>query len=291
MTSGTKILLAISALFVGVLVLYYGFLMPPAETTDAVEIADPVMIEEKSTPTPSFSMDPEDHAPPTVDPTPRDEAAERGQPAQTPTITPPAPEFAPPGKAVANRAVTDAKTGASGGSATLPALRPARHELGGTGAAPTRDTRDATPPPTRKTETPPPARAERTATTAPLYTRYVVRDGDTMSSIALDWFGDPNKWDLIAKANLVDPNRLRVGQVLRLPPRDATRTPPGRVGRTELIHVVAPGESLTSIARSYYGDVAAWERVHDANRTLIGNDPDRLEVGMKLVIPAAPVRR
>ncbi|NNF44646.1 MAG: hypothetical protein HKN62_16690, partial [Phycisphaerales bacterium] len=36
MTSGTKILLALIALFVGVLVLYYGFLMPDGDATPDV---------------------------------------------------------------------------------------------------------------------------------------------------------------------------------------------------------------------------------------------------------------
>ncbi|UCD73930.1 MAG: LysM peptidoglycan-binding domain-containing protein, partial [Phycisphaerales bacterium] len=58
----------------------------------------------------------------------------------------------------------------------------------------------------------------------PLYTEYQVKAGDTLSSIAGNWFGDPNKWDLIYRANpRIDPDNLDIGQKLRLPPKTATR--------------------------------------------------------------------
>ena len=109
-----------------------------------------------------------------------------------------------------------------------------------------------------------------------------------MSSIAMWWFGEAGKWDLIAKANLVDPNRLHIGQVLRLPSKDALRTPTGRqAGSRTLSHVVGSGDTLSSIASSFYGDIGRWRVIYEANRALIGADPDRLAVGMRLVIPAA----
>ncbi len=109
-----------------------------------------------------------------------------------------------------------------------------------------------------------------------------------MSSIAMWWFGEAGKWDLIAKANLVDPNRLHIGQVLRLPSKDATRSPVGRrAGSTSLTHVVGSGDTLSSIAGSFYSDIGRWRVIYAANRGLIGADPNRLAVGMRLVIPAA----
>lgn len=47
---------------------------------------------------------------------------------------------------------------------------------------------------------------------------YIVRPGDTLSKIAAKQLGSAGKWRLIADINnLVDPNRIRVGQCLRLP--------------------------------------------------------------------------
>ena len=118
----------------------------------------------------------------------------------------------------------------------------------------------------------------------------MVEDGDTMSSIALRWFGEEAKWDLIAKANpLVDPARLRIGQKLRLPAKDTVRSArpvpgPGEAGpRT---YTVGSGDTLSSIAEAVYGSANEWERIFDANRATIGGDPDDLRVGMRLTIPA-----
>lgn len=52
-------------------------------------------------------------------------------------------------------------------------------------------------------------------------------------------------------------------------------------GRT---HVVAKGDTLSSIARKYYGDSSKWKTIFNANRNRIA-DPNRLTVGTKLIIP------
>lgn len=51
---------------------------------------------------------------------------------------------------------------------------------------------------------------------------YVVAPGDTLSQIAQDHLGSKGLWPHIAEANGIDdPTRLRVGQVLRIPKRQA----------------------------------------------------------------------
>ena len=50
------------------------------------------------------------------------------------------------------------------------------------------------------------------------------------------------------------------------------------------VHVVQAKESLYSIARRYYSDEKQWRRVYHANRNRI-KDPNRIKVGMKLIIP------
>ena len=48
---------------------------------------------------------------------------------------------------------------------------------------------------------------------------------------------------------------------------------------------VASGDTLLTIATEKYGDSAQWRRIYDANRDVIGADPDQLKIGMKLKIP------
>lgn len=144
---------------------------------------------------------------------------------------------------------------------------------------PTQPTSAATAPVPTTQRTPPPATVE-----------YTVKRGDTMSSIAAEWFGDASKWDLIAKENpLVDPARMQVGQKLRLPPKDAQRSRGQSStddGRT--VYTVRSGDSLSKIAREVYGDSSKWQLIYDANRSVIGHDPADLKVGMKLVLPDVP---
>lgn len=49
-------------------------------------------------------------------------------------------------------------------------------------------------------------------------------------------------------------------------------------------HEVRPGETLTMIARQYYGRAEGWRRIYEANRDVI-TDPNVLRVGMTLEIP------
>ena len=52
-------------------------------------------------------------------------------------------------------------------------------------------------------------------------------------------------------------------------------------------YVVEAGDTLRSIALERYGDSEQWTRIYQANRALIGPNPDALQTGMRLRIPAA----
>lgn len=54
---------------------------------------------------------------------------------------------------------------------------------------------------------------------------------------------------------------------------------------TERTHIVQPGDWLSKIAQRYYGDPMKYGVIHRANLSVIGPDPDRIEVGQRLVIP------
>lgn len=58
------------------------------------------------------------------------------------------------------------------------------------------------------------------ATPEPESRMYTVKSGDTLSKIAKEMYGDANKYNKIFEANrplLSDPNKIYVGQVLRIP--------------------------------------------------------------------------
>ena len=61
--------------------------------------------------------------------------------------------------------------------------------------------------------------------------------------------------------------------------------PVGTTGQSDT-YVVVAGDSLSKIAKRFYGDANKWPRIHDANRDLIKN-PDLIHPGQKLTIPGA----
>ena len=62
---------------------------------------------------------------------------------------------------------------------------------------------------------------------------------------------------------------------------EATPAPP-----TEMAYTVAPGDSLSRIAKKVYGDANKWRVIFEANTDQIKN-PDLIHPGQILKIPAA----
>ena len=50
------------------------------------------------------------------------------------------------------------------------------------------------------------------------------------------------------------------------------------------IHIVRNNETLSDIAKTYYGSPSKWRKIYNANKTVITN-PDRVRLATKLVIP------
>ncbi|MEM7626813.1 MAG: LysM peptidoglycan-binding domain-containing protein [Planctomycetota bacterium] len=132
----------------------------------------------------------------------------------------------------------------------------------------------------------------------PVLRLYTVESGDSMSSIALATYGSARRWVDIAQANpLVDPNRLRVGQEIKLPDLDGVG--PDSVAeagepsveqeddlpRSGATYTIKSGDTLSTIAKQFYGSASKWELIYQANRRAIGDDPGRLQLGTKLLIP------
>ena len=48
--------------------------------------------------------------------------------------------------------------------------------------------------------------------------------------------------------------------------------------------VVQSGDSLSKIAKQFYGDAGQWKKIHEANRDAVPN-PDLIHPGQQLTIP------
>jgi nucleoid-associated protein YgaU len=59
----------------------------------------------------------------------------------------------------------------------------------------------------------------------------------------------------------------------------------GTTGQSDT-YVVVAGDSLSKIAKRYYGDANEWNRIYEANREQIKN-PDLIHPGQQLRIPGA----
>jgi LysM repeat protein len=62
-------------------------------------------------------------------------------------------------------------------------------------------------------------------------------------------------------------------------------TPPDPGTEEETTYVVVSGDWLSKIAQRFYGDAGLWPRIYQANRTVIGPDPNKIYPGQELVIP------
>lgn len=113
---------------------------------------------------------------------------------------------------------------------------------------------------------------------------YTVRSGDSLWQIAKDAYGDGDQYPVIAKANKIPSHApIRPGQKLTIPALakqpSATQSSPTRIR-------VVSGDTLTSLADEHLGDSERWPELYQANKKVIGSDPDALEVGQVLTIPA-----
>jgi nucleoid-associated protein YgaU len=55
----------------------------------------------------------------------------------------------------------------------------------------------------------------------------------------------------------------------------------------EETYTVKKGDSLSKIAKRVYGDAQQWRRIYEANRAIIGENPDLIQPGQALKLPRA----
>ena len=123
---------------------------------------------------------------------------------------------------------------------------------------------------------------------------YVVRSGDTLSSISLRFYGTtryaPAIWDANFRIIGSNPNALRPGQRLVLPgivarPAAPTALPArGPIAR-QSFYTIQPHDYLRWIALRAYGNELLWPEIFHANRNVLGPDPDLIFPGVRIYIP------
>jgi nucleoid-associated protein YgaU len=61
--------------------------------------------------------------------------------------------------------------------------------------------------------------------------------------------------------------------------KDKSDTPIGKS------YTVQAGDTLSAIALNFYGDASQYMVIYEANKDLIGDNPDLIKVGQILIIP------
>lgn len=140
--------------------------------------------------------------------------------------------------------------------------------------------------------------------------KYTVKEGDTLFTIAQNYYNDGYKYtELIKNNSLADENTIEVGQVLEIPklgdtqpaavatpstsPEAKQETTPDGTGGAENqtawgekiagdTYTVQDGDWLSKISGRAYGDVMAYEKIAQANNI---SNPDLIEPGITLKIP------
>lgn len=65
-------------------------------------------------------------------------------------------------------------------------------------------------------------------------------------------------------------------------PEASTTSQPGATSRRD--YTIQSGDSLSKIAKKFYGNAADWQKIYNANKDQIKN-PDMIYPGQKIVIP------
>lgn len=129
----------------------------------------------------------------------------------------------------------------------------------------------------------------------PEFRPYTVQAGDNFDRISQRVYGTTRHGLAIARANpLLDPRRLRVGQVIRVPVDPSNiqgipvGEPPPAPAETRVIeYTVKRGDTLSGIATSFYGSARYVDFLFDANRDRLRSRDD-LRLGQVLRVPPLP---
>lgn len=102
-------------------------------------------------------------------------------------------------------------------------------------------------------------------------TIYTVQKGDTLSQIASKY---RTTYQKIAKYNNIEnPDLIYIGQKIVIPPSNTVVA--------QVVYTVKEGDTLSKIAEKYNLN---WKKLYEKNKDVIGDNPDLIFAGQKLVI-------
>lgn len=110
---------------------------------------------------------------------------------------------------------------------------------------------------------------------------------------------DPNFAEDLAAQIAVKPQQQAKSQpqakpTVTSPPPGPQVTPvsgkPQQSSGTEQTYTVKKGDTLSAISKQFYGNANEYMRIFEANRDQL-KDPDKIQVGQVLKVPAAPARK
>lgn len=129
---------------------------------------------------------------------------------------------------------------------------------------------------------------------SPGYVMHKIQKGESLSIIAKKYYGDYNKFHIIARFNNIeDPTHIAPGQTIMIPDlqgNTALYTPAFIEKKTTgfVWHTIEPGQSISKLAQLYYGDykqfhiIAQYNEMDDATRVKVG---DRVKVPKIVGLP------
>ncbi|MFC1479265.1 LysM peptidoglycan-binding domain-containing protein [Planctomycetota bacterium] len=111
---------------------------------------------------------------------------------------------------------------------------------------------------------------------------HIVREGETLWSIAQLYFNDGMKYKELIKANPgINQDRLKAGQKVMIP---GIQSKIGADGTEYFIYTVKEGDYLSTIAEDFLGKSSRWREITVLNK---GLNPNRIYVGQKIKIPGS----
>jgi tetratricopeptide (TPR) repeat protein len=134
------------------------------------------------------------------------------------------------------------------------------------------------------------------------YITHTLQADETIATLAERYYGDYRKFHLIAEYNeLEDATKVKVGQEIKIPVIEGTpiiadpatiqtdsgesaEALPGEIITVKrfIIHTVQPEESLSKLAKMYYGDLSKFDIIAKFNSI---EDGTSLKVGQELKVP------
>ncbi len=117
---------------------------------------------------------------------------------------------------------------------------------------------------------------------------HLVKTGDTLSGLCQRYYGTSDGCSILASFNnLEHPDRLKPNQIIVLPPQTTARWPkdprqslPGIIGKVS--HRIKNGQSLSKLARLYYGNYALFHVIASFNDLV---DATSVANGSTILIP------